>query len=409
MADEQSEGVQHGRTDQQNQRAVNFLKRIVRIPSINPPGNERGVAIELAAILREHGVETELVEVSDGRSNLVAWLRGTAADQLADSGTTQGPRRVLGFSGHMDVVPPGQDWKHPPFAAVEENGRLYGRGTSDMKGGLAALVMAMIELQEAGVHLQGDIKLLASVGEEVAALGAKHFVQSGYLDDVTAIVIAEPSCGDIVIAHKGALWVEIEVTGRSAHGSTPHLGVNAIVQMNKILTQLLSNFQMEWTADEILGDPTMNIAVIQGGVKTNMVPDACKVELDFRTVPSQTHAQILRKLQELLDGIKDTDPNFRAVMKVLNDLPPIRTPVTDDFVRLVQASTAMVYGVTKSVRGMSGYTDGAAFAGAGTDAPIVIIGGGDDRLAHQTDEYIEIRQFLQSIELYKEIAKRYLG
>ncbi|MCF8563179.1 M20 family metallopeptidase [Alicyclobacillus tolerans] len=381
--------------------AVSFLKQVLKIRSINPPGNELPVARRLKDLLDEHGLENTLIEFDENRANLVAWLRGESIDPN---------RRVLALSGHMDVVPPGQvEWNYPPFDAVEQDGKIYGRGSSDMKGGLVGLVFAMIALKKSGVRLRGDVKLLASAGEEMGAVGAKLLAETGHMDDVDALIIAEPSNDNVVIAHKGALWVEITCYGQTAHGSTPKLGINAIEHMNRVITAILNDFHMEYSPDDLLGEPTCNIAVIEGGVKTNVVPDKCRVELDIRTVPSQKHEDVLRSLEKLIEGVKADCPELKAELRVFNDLPPIATAADHPFVRTVQDSTAQVYSQAKPIKGMSGYTDGAVLAPVERGVPAVIIGGGRIELAHQPNEYIDTDKFLQAIDLYKTIIVNYLG
>ncbi|WP_067934682.1 M20 family metallopeptidase [Alicyclobacillus kakegawensis] len=379
---------------------VEFLKQIVRIPSVNPPGNEREVALALQVLLERYGLETRRTDFDGGRANLVAWLRGNHSG---------GGKRILGLSGHMDVVPPGQvPWCYDPFSAVEENGRIYGRGTSDMKGGLAALAFAMIELKEEGARLNGDVKLLASAGEEAGSVGAKRLFAAGEMDEVTALIIAEPTRDHIVVGQKGALWVEITCFGKTAHGSSPELGVNAIVHMHRIIDAFLNRFRMEYTPDDLLGHPTSNIAIIQGGVNTNVVPDHCRVQIDFRTVPSQKHERILQELNALIASVEPDCPGLHAELRVLNDLPSVRTRSDDPFLATVTEGYKEVFNAEPTIRGTNGYTDAAELIPPGHNKPFVIIGSGDDRLSHQPDESIEVERFLRSIELYKSMIRKYL-
>lgn len=382
-------------------RAVEFLREIIQIQSVNPPGNERDVAIALKGLLDQYRIENRLIDLGNNRANLIACLRGENRSPN---------KRILALSGHMDVVPPGQlSWEHDPFSCVIKGGKLYGRGASDMKGGLVGLVFAMLELKEEGARLGGDVKLLASAGEETGAFGAKQFFESGQMDDVTALLIAEPTRGDVVVAHKGALWVEVTCYGKTAHGSMPDLGVNAIIHMNRFLNAFFDTFRMMYNVDEMLGHPTFNVAVIEGGVKTNMVPDQCRVQIDFRTVPSQRHEQILCDLQLLIDNLYQEDTDCRAEIQVLNDLSAVGTPADHPFVQTVCVAAKEIFGCEPIIRGMNGYTDAAVLAPPERPIPLVIIGGGDERLAHQPNEYIEIDAFLRSIDLYKSIIRKYLG
>src|SRR5690625_1185160 len=213
----------------------------------------------------------------------------------------------------MDVVPAGKkEWIVDPFSADKINGKIYGRGASDMKGGLTVLLFAMISLNDEKDLLNGDIKLLATAGEEIGAIGAKKLVEDGHLEDVTALIIAEPTSNNICIAEKGVLWVEITTYGKSAHGATPELGNNAIIHMNRILNAFQNQFKMDFVPDELLGNPTYNISVIKGGTNTNVVPESCSLQIDFRTVPSQTHQSIIRSLNHIIEKIKMDVPEFKT-------------------------------------------------------------------------------------------------
>jgi succinyl-diaminopimelate desuccinylase len=232
--------------------AIEFLKQMVRIPSVNPPGNEYPAAVQVKRLLDKHGIMNKFVYLDEGRASLVASWHGESSDLN---------RKVLAFSGHLDVVPPGKlPWKYDPFSAHEEDGRIFGRGTSDMKGGLVAVVFAVIELKQAGIALPGDIKLLLTAGEEVHALGARQLTDLGHVHDVSALVIAEPTRDEVVVAHKGALWIEVTSRGKTAHGATPYLGVNAIVNMHYVIHALLDQMQFGDIRHDLLGAPTYNIS-----------------------------------------------------------------------------------------------------------------------------------------------------
>lgn len=383
------------------QSAVEFLKKIVKINSVNPPGNELAVAREIQALLEEHCIENELIEFEGGRANLIARLRGRRNGIYS---------KVLALSGHMDVVPPGKTkWKHGVFSANEVNGRIYGRGTCDMKGGLTALIFAMIVLKNEGVQLNGDLKLLVTAGEEVDAIGAKHLVKAGHMDDVTAIIIAEPTNNEVCIAEKGALWVEITTFGRTAHGSSPSDGINAIEHMRHVLNALDQNFRFDKTPDDLLGSPTYSITTIDGGVKTNVIPDQCKLQIDFRTVPPQNHQDILQQLNEVLRSISHEIADFDYKINVINDMPPVKTNHEDGFVKVTREIAEGFYGEPKEPKGVPYYSDGAILVGPSSNIPLVIFGAANPRYAHQPDECIEIEPFLSSIDFYKLVIQKYLS
>lgn len=381
-----------------HEQAVSFLKEVVQINSVNPPGNEEEVALKLKALLDEHGIETELVKYDENRTNLVARLKGE----------TEGP--VLGLSGHMDVVPTGQmEWDYEPFGAEVVDGKMFGRGTTDMKSGLVACVLAMISLKEEGLPKQGEIVLLATVGEEAGAVGAKQLTEEGYADHLDALIIAEPSENQIRIAHKGALWTQITTYGKTSHGSMPQLGINAVVHMNEIIHRILQDpFKFKDEKDDLLGSPTFSVNAIQGGASTNVVPDQCIAKIDMRTIPSQDHKQIVNQMEDVIQQTKEIYPHLKADIRILNDLSPVRTSSDDPFVQLVQR-ILKTNDISTELGVLPAYTDASQFIHAKKEFPIMILGPGEISLAHQPNEYVEIDKYLKSIELYKEIASTFLS
>ncbi len=378
-----------------NQEALQLLKEVVQIKSIL--GEEKQVADKLEALFNSYDIPCEQVTYSDGRSQLVATLKGTA------------PGPVLGFSGHMDVVPVGEiPWDEDPFAAVEKDGLLYGRGTCDMKSGLIAAVVAMIRLKEAGSQFKGSIKLLATVGEETSAIGSGQLVDEGYADDLDALVIGEPTNVEIGVAHKGALWPRVTTYGKTAHGSMPDQGVNAIEHMLLVLNAFKETFDFSKSVDELVGASTSSLDIINGGNGTNVVPDKCTVEIDIRTIKAQNHAELKQQFNDMLAKLTETVPGFKAEIEFINDLPSMRTELDDPFTVLTQEVVSKVTGKPAKTFGMTGYTDGSQFGRVEKDFPILILGPGETKYAHQPNEFVNINDFYQMITINELIAKEYL-
>lgn len=291
-----------------NQEALDLLKEVIQIKSVLK--DEKLVANLLQNRLEAHGIACKQVEYSDGRNQLIATL----------TGEEEGP--VLGFSGHMDVVPVGEiPWEDDPFSAIEKDGKLYGRGTCDMKSGLVAAVVAMIRLKEENVPLKGSVKLLATVGEETSAIGSGQLVDLGYADDLDVLFIGEPTNVEIGVAHKGALWPRITTFGKTAHGSMSNEGVNAIEHMMLVLNALGETFDFSSSVADLVGASTSSIDVIKGGNGTNVVPDKCTVEIDIRTIKAQNHETLKASIQEMLDTLTKNVPDFHAELTFINDLP----------------------------------------------------------------------------------------
>lgn len=379
-----------------NQEALQLLKEVVQIKSVL--GQEKQVADKLQALFETYDIPCEQVEYSTGRNQLVATLKGNQA----------GP--VLGFSGHMDVVPVGEiPWDEDPFAAIEKEGLLYGRGTCDMKSGLIAAVVAMIRLKEAGATFKGTIKLLATVGEETSAIGSGQLVDQGYADDLDALVIGEPTNVEIGVAHKGALWPRITTYGKTAHGSMPDQGVNAIEHMLLVLNAFKETFDFSQSVDELVGASTSSLDIINGGNGTNVVPDKCTVEIDIRTIKAQDHTELKQQFTAMLDKLSATVPNFKAEVEFINDLPSMKTAIDDPFTLLTQQVVSDVTGKDANTFGMTGYTDGSQFGRVKKEFPILILGPGETKYAHQPNEFVNIHDFYQMITINETIAKSFLN
>lgn len=384
----------------QESEAIAFLQELIRINSINPPGKEKPVAEAIERRLEAAGIAVELDEVAPERTNIFASLPANRTH--ADPG-----ERVLIYSGHLDTVPIGSvDWLHDPLAADIMENKMYGRGTSDMKGGVAAMIMAMECLHRAGVSLQGTLRFVGTVGEEVDCFGAKQVTVKGQIDDATAMVISEPSANELFCAHKGALWLEIRIFGKTAHGSMPEQGVNAISVMNRFINKL-DEFSLVHEPHPLLGTPTMNIGTIQGGVKTNVVPDACTMTLDIRTVPGQVHADIVKEIRVLLDDIC-TAAGATYDLAIANDMPPVTTPEDDAFTQLAVQAGERHLAQQLTPKGVRYFTDGSVYA-PHLGIPVLIYGPGEPTMAHQPDEWIEIDKYLAAIRYYIALAVEYLA
>jgi succinyl-diaminopimelate desuccinylase len=376
--------------------AVHLLTECVKLPTVNPPGNEKLAADWLAEQLERMGFSSNVEDLGSNRANIVTVLKGT------------GENPALVFNGHLDVVPVGDTpWTHDPFGGVLENGRLYGRGTSDMKSGLMAMVMAAGALKRAGVRLKGDLIVSAVADEETGALGAKAWVQAGGLQGVGAIVIGEPTNLEVYIAEKGACWLEITTYGKTAHGSMPDLGINAVMHMTTAL-HALTRLSFPFQAHPLFDKPTMNVGTIAGGHKTNVVPDRCTVTIDLRTLPGMRHEDVIQDIRQTLDGLHEAVPHFAYAMRVITERGPVASdphaPIVETVLSILEAR-----GRRETPKATPGFATDASVFQPASGAPFVIFGPGIPQLAHQPNEYVEIDTYLQSIELFCELAVRYLG
>ena len=375
------------------QEAIELLQSMIRINTTNPPGGELVIATWLSDWLKKRDIESEIIVLETGRANLVVTIKGKNSD------------KALLYTGHMDTVPPGkQVWRHDPFAAEVDEERLYGRGASDMKSGLAAMLYSLVLLKEQGISPEHDVILLATAGEEVNCLGAKAFMAAGGMEKIGASVVGEPSNGDVIIAHKGSAWLEIITHGATAHGSMPHLGINAIVRMNKILSRLAA-YSFSVTPNKWLGIPTLSINRIDGGVATNVVPDTCTCQVDFRLIPGQTHRDALKIVGDIIDELKKQEPGFSAEIKELSACDPVECPEGHELIQLAQECANQNANKEVSVRGVNFYTD-ASILLQGRKLPVIFYGPGDDAQAHQPNEYVELEKYLAAIGFYTDFAQK---
>lgn len=372
---------------------VTFLQKLLAIDSSNPPGNERDVALVLAERAERAGLEAEVTEFATNRCNLEIRL-------------SKNRGKTIYLCGHMDTVLPGEAaWTYPPFSGEVAGDYMYGRGAVDMKSGLAAMFLALEAIHREKTAFSGEIVFLATSGEEVDCCGAREYVASGRLDGADALVLGEPTKEKVVIGHKGALWLEITTFGKTAHGSMPEQGVNAIRQMASVV-HLIEQFANEWkTVKPPLGSSSMAVTKIAGGVQTNVIPDRCRLEVDVRTVPGQDHDAVIEALEEKLGQFAREHGDFQFAIKPLLDRAPILSRTSDE---IIQTALAIKGQGRDDCYGVPYYTDGSVL-NAKNDIPTLIYGPGDEKLAHQPDEHVSIEAYLRAIDFYKQLIVRYLN
>lgn len=374
----------------EHQEALELLKLMVSTNTIN--GNEIKLETKLKDILQKEGLECEIDEFGEnGRANMLVKYPGKDHS-----------KPMLAMSGHMDTVPIGKaSWKHEAFACEIENGNLYGRGAADMKGGDAACLYAMILMKRAGIVPAQDLVFIATAGEETLSLGAKHFVENDGMKNVGTLVICEPSGLNLTIAHKGAIWVKVEFFGKTAHGSMPDLGVNALLQMTSFV-EAIRNMHFDIKPNEFLGLPTISINKCTAGSATNVVPDHAEVELDFRTIPGQTWKDIKAMLDKALAIAAKDNHNFSAKYNYMGEiLAPVACPdghhLLDDFDKAAGRKL-----VRESV---NFFTDASILVTPGL--PVVVFGPGEATQAHQPNEHIPLEQYYEAINIYYNFMKDY--
>jgi succinyl-diaminopimelate desuccinylase len=369
--------------------AVGLTRELVRFDTINPPGDERECARYLGGLLEKAGFAVTEHEFAERRTSLIARLGGSAAAP------------PLCLTGHIDTVPLGvARWSQDPFAGEIANGRLYGRGTTDMKSGVAAFVVAATRLAPRLAGTPG-LALVITASEETACEGARHLATlPGALGAAGAIVVAEPTGNAPCVGHKGALWVEARTTGVTAHGSMPERGVNAIYKAARAALKLEA-FRFDVAAHPTLGSPTLNVGTIHGGLNVNSVPDAAAIGVDIRTIPGQKAAALVERLsRELADD---------ATVHTVTAADSVWTDPGHPWVQQTFEVAERIAGAPRGVRSAPYFTDASALTPAYGGVPTVILGPGEMALAHQTDEYCLVERVEQAVEIYVELIRRWCG
>jgi len=375
------------------------MKRLLRnliSAETTAEAGELAAADIISAELGLSGIACRIDRWGRNRANLIAQI---PVAELKSAGHRSG----LLFACHLDVVAPGEaKWEHPPFSGVESEGRIYGRGSADMKGGIAAIVTAIRQLSDSGVKLEGDIVLLAAAGEETDSCGAKRFISNfgNKLPEIAGVVIPEPTDFEVVTAHRGMLWLKVSTKGKSAHGSTPELGVNAIASVKTFLNEL-DNYKIRVEPHKLLGGCSMSVNTIAGGKEINVVPDKCEIKIDIRTLPGQNCQEIISDFEKIFAKLKQKNPQFEAEVSIIREMGALETDSNCDFVK--DFCSAVGRTETKAV----GFTtDGPHFVGFG--APVVIFGPGKSEVCHKPDEYIDICDLEKAVEHYKNIILKFL-
>ncbi|WP_314000822.1 M20 family metallopeptidase [uncultured Paenibacillus sp.] len=380
-----------------------LLARLIAIESHGEaPGLESTAAAFLLGWLSEHGIECRLEEVLPNRPNVIARIPGAGS----------GPSLLL--NGHLDTVPP---YGMPePFTAVKREGRIYGRGSVDMKGALAAMMMALALIKRSGILLAGDVVFAATVGEETYSPGAHHLAGSGFTADYA--IVGEPTGLRVGIAHKGVAWYEAEFTGLSVHGSVPEQGVNAVYRASRWICHLQDHYlpKLKARSHPLLGSPTLNIGTIEGGTRPVIVPNRCAVGFERRLIPGETAETALDELRETLTEARLAYPGFDGEVRIMDNFHgvphgPLQTLGNGLLARELLAAyeAEMAGGVPAAAEpiGLQFWTDGALLQRCCRET--VVCGPGRIEQAHSDEEYIETDQLHAACRMYVRTALALCG
>ena len=366
---------------------LSLTRKLISFDTINPPGQERICIEYLGKLLEDSGFKTNLYEFSKGRPSLVARLE------------LKGNKRPICFSGHVDTVPLGATpWSSDPLGGEIQGDKVYGRGSTDMKAGLAAMVVAAKNVAQYP-NGKGGITVVFTASEETGSQGAHHLAGLGdVLGEAGAIVLGEPTSNYPMIGHKGVLWLEGYTSGVTAHGSMPEQGVNAIYKAANAVTEL-EKYDFGVPAHPLMGKPTLNVGTISGGININSVPDRATIGIDIRTIPGQAHSDVYK-------GIKSCLGSEVELSRVL-DLGGVMTDPDDDWIKQIFHMMEGVLGERPVPATMSGFTDVSVLKPFFGNPPTVILGPGEVTMAHKTDEFCYISKIEEAVEVYTEIARKW--
>jgi succinyl-diaminopimelate desuccinylase len=361
--------------------AIALTRSLLRFDTVNPPGRERDCARYAGSLLQEWGYQVDYHEYEDARTSVIA--RAGGSDRKAP----------LCLTGHLDVVPIGaRAWTRDPFSGESDGDRLYGRGASDMKAGVAAILLAARAMAK---------KLAGTPGEEGGCIGSRHLSeQRKLLGKAGAMIVGEPTSNYPLVGHKGSVKFHARFKGVSAHGSMPHLGVNAIYKAARALASLEA-FDFGVAAHPVMGKPTLNVGTMAGGSSVNAVADAADIGVDIRTVPGMDHAQLLNRLKE--ESLQE------AELDVFSNLGPVWTEPDEAWVRRVFEICKPHLDEPLQARTAPYMTDAANLLKVYSGAPTVVLGPGEAAMAHQTDEYCSMERIRQSVSIYEALIRDWTG
>jgi len=389
---------------------VQLTRDLVRIDSVIRPetGNTESKAVEFNAewIRRQLDIEPLVEEVEPGRQNIIATV---------DSGN---PGPVLMLEGHTDVVSEGErsSWSRDPFGAQIADGRIYGRGACDMKGGVAVALLTAKAFRTSKIPFRGKIRLGFVCDEEGMMIGIKDFIRKGHADDVSAALVPEPEENQLCISMKGAMRAVVRVHGKMAHGCMPLTGINPNTRLARTILafeQLESAEKERCGEDPYLGWPSITFTVIQAPpagepAQLNVMPAEAIGYVDIRTIPAQDHEALRAQLKKILGDLGKQDPDYHGEIEFIEDRPVVAIEKEEPIVTCSASAYRDVTGKEPVYNGVPGATDGT-FLNAWKGIPCLVNGPGPRHLPHQRDEYIEIEELVEAARVYVVAAHRFLN
>jgi acetylornithine deacetylase len=363
-------------------KLLEILKEMISINSVNPSLSKNGmgeekIAYYIGKCLSEIGLKVEYQEIGQNRINVIGILRGY------DNG------KSLMLNGHMDTVGIN-DMKIEPFYPKYENGKVYGRGSIDMKSGLSAMLIAINTIINSGIKLKGNVILAFVADEEYMSKGTEALIKKYHTD---AAIVCEPTNLEIGIAHKGFAWIKVEVFGKAAHGSQPLLGIDAIIKASKFLNEI-ENFAENVLSKKVhplLGSPSIHASKIHGGTEISTYPNYCKIELERRTLPNEDEKTIEKEIKNLIEKISNKDKQFKAESEIFFSRSAFEIDKNELIINSLVRAYEKVLGRKPKFTGLSFWTDGSILKES--NIPTVIFGPSGEGL-HASIEFVDFKSII---------------
>jgi len=374
--------------------ARELTQQLIRIPSINPPGNVDECVLFIASWLDRNGIQAEIIR-GENVANVVAKI-----------GDNRGKKLL--WNGHCDVVPAGSNWVHDPFSGSYEGGFIYGRGASDMKGGDAAMMLALKTLKKENVELKGQIVFTIVGDEETGSVNGTLMILNHLGVEFDGAVVPEPTDFYIERAQRGLRWLELKVSGKACHAGRPHVGRNAVEYSAKVIQALK---RIRFSAYNELFEhearnPSLSVTMISGGIKTNIIPEGCTLTIDRRMLPGESEEEVVSEIEKALTEIREE--GFSTALEVVNKgWDPFVTDQNESIVKSIMATYQRVVHEQPRVRGKGGCTDASHIFNAGI--PVVIFGPGNANEAHTANEKVAVSRVTKAAEILAESAMNFLN
>lgn len=375
---------------ERGKKSIALLKEILAIPSVNGADNEGAVAEFIANYLKEKHIDAFVQQIDETHANIIAKLEGKSSETVV-------------WNGHLDTVPYGntEEWNTDPSIPVEKNGRIYARGASDMKSGLAAMVYLLGEIGESGEKPEQTILFLGTCDEEKSGLGAEKILEEIDLSSGSLLLIGEPTGCKLGVAQKGCIWAQLNISGKTSHGAYPEEGYNAVEYGMKIVCRI-----KKWVTEyehRVLGTATAQVTMIQGGIAPNMTPDFAEILLDIRSVPGISAEDVEKKIKKICrEEVEETNGEVKFEVRIKNARRAIEIAEEERWLKEFKAYLKQNGAETEEI-GINYFTDASILTKKESEIPVLLFGPGEPRLAHKPNEFVELEKYEKYIEILGEI------